>query len=77
MRLSYVKDDAKRPNCYFVFYKDQKVGDIEPTEDGFFVFWPPETSNGFWPDWMLLEICAKLRELNAYWELYIETDPNI
>lgn len=63
---------------YIVFYKNMELGDISLDVDGYWYFYPSlNNNNGYWSDWMLLEILTKLRQLNAKYELYIHTDPNI
>ena len=63
-QISYTTIDVHYSN-------DVYLGQLQPTDDGFYVFWP-KLRGGCWAGYVLTEIAAKLDELNAPWEKMID-----
>lgn len=54
---------------------DVYLGDVIRHEDGSYYFWPRRDNGGCFSEGNLLELTALLRQINAEWDVQIQTDP--
>lgn len=51
------------------------VGELYVEVDGYYVFAPARgNKGGYWPQWMLEDIVAKLKEVNRKWDEGVTTE---
>ena len=69
---------------YIVEYNAEYLGELARDASGYFVFWP-EMRAGYWGEYVLRDIAAKMNELNAEWHKqvvtgivsYLNNDPSV
>lgn len=65
--ITYIKQD--NGSFKILFNNRVNIGEFYQEMDGYYVYEPNRDKiSGYWPEWMLLELGGKLKELNKPWD---------
>jgi hypothetical protein len=68
-----LKLEQKKPGLYDVFFHNgKKLGSFYMEVDGYFVFQPDPTNEGYWSEYSLKLIIQKLEDLNKEWDAHVK-----
>ena len=64
-----ISDVVSSKGCRTVYYQNGvDIGSFEVGDDGYYVFWPNTSNQGYWDAYILQAISVRLFELNKSWD---------
>lgn len=84
MAIVYIRRDKKTHSYPIALAQDsvddplqQRIGDLECTESGYYEFFPNLDRGGYWPSWLLRQIADLVDAENAEWDAQVAKDVGV